>query len=197
MASPPCSISAFRRRREETDRAGYFVSGRIAQQADDRRIGPPVRRRGSAEARRSARALCCRGCRYRRPTGSRPAFARPFSGLPDDAPPSPTAACGPASRPANHWSLFQHRIRFFGNCSNISAGSRSAICSRERLLGALGMTPQPRRNRRGPSGRYAQGYEAADRLVPFVRGARLVPAPWVDVTFGAGSVASTGADMVC
>ena len=43
--------------------------------------------------------------------------------------------------------------------------------------------------------RYAQGYEAADPTIPFARGAPLAPAAWVDVTFGAGSVASTADDM--
>ncbi len=43
--------------------------------------------------------------------------------------------------------------------------------------------------------RYAQGYEAADQITPFVRGAPLAPAAWVDVTDGAGCVASTADDM--
>jgi hypothetical protein len=42
---------------------------------------------------------------------------------------------------------------------------------------------------------YAQGYEAADPTAPFARGVPLKPAAWVDVTFGAGSVASTADDM--
>src|SRR4029453_4356739 len=42
---------------------------------------------------------------------------------------------------------------------------------------------------------YAQGYEAADQVVPFARGTPLAPAAWVDVTFGAGSGASTAHDM--
>ena len=43
--------------------------------------------------------------------------------------------------------------------------------------------------------RYAQGYEAADEIIPAPRGVPLAPAGWVDVTFGAGSVASTADDM--
>ncbi len=43
---------------------------------------------------------------------------------------------------------------------------------------------------------YAQGYEAVDPVAVYVRGASLEPAPWVDVTFGAGSVASTADDMM-
>jgi hypothetical protein len=42
--------------------------------------------------------------------------------------------------------------------------------------------------------RYAQGYEAADEL-PFALGVPLAPAAWVDVTFGAGNIASTADDM--
>ena len=34
------------------------------------------------------------------------------------------------------------------------------------------------------------------RSAPFARGVPLAPAPWVDVTFGAGSVASTADDMI-
>ena len=49
------------------------------------------------------------------------------------------------------------------------------------------------RARSSPTDRtaFAQGYEAADNVAPYVRGAPLAPAGWVDVTFGAGSVAST------
>jgi hypothetical protein len=43
---------------------------------------------------------------------------------------------------------------------------------------------------------YAQGYEPADLTIPFAIGAPLAPAAWVDVTFGAGSVASTADDML-
>ena len=43
---------------------------------------------------------------------------------------------------------------------------------------------------------YAQGYEPADQISPYVRGDALAPAPWVDVTFGAGCVASTADDML-
>ncbi len=43
---------------------------------------------------------------------------------------------------------------------------------------------------------YAQGYEPADLSVPAARGVPLAPAAWVDVTFGAGSVGSTAADML-
>ena len=42
---------------------------------------------------------------------------------------------------------------------------------------------------------YAQGYEAADPTAVFAWGLPLAPAAWVDVTFGAGSVASTAEDM--
>ena len=43
--------------------------------------------------------------------------------------------------------------------------------------------------------RFAQGYEAADNVAPFVRDTALSPAAWVDVTFAAGNVASTARDM--
>jgi hypothetical protein len=44
--------------------------------------------------------------------------------------------------------------------------------------------------------RFAVGYGAADPSRPFVLGSALMPASWVNVTEGSGSVASTAADMV-
>ena len=43
---------------------------------------------------------------------------------------------------------------------------------------------------------YAQGYEPADQVAAYARGMPLAPAPWVDVTAGAGCVASTSDDML-
>ena len=43
--------------------------------------------------------------------------------------------------------------------------------------------------------RYQQGYEPARREILYVPGDPLSPAPWTDVSFGAGSVASTADDM--
>jgi hypothetical protein len=65
----------------------------------------------------------------------------------------------------------------------------------ERMFAPLGM----RRSRGAIVGAdrtlYAQGYENADPTTVFARGVPLAPAAWVDVTFGAGSVASTADDM--
>ena len=76
------------------------------------------------------------------------------------------------------------------------AASRSRSCLSERIFVPLGMG----RTRGAIIGAdrtlYAQGYEAADQSAVFARGVPLAPAPWVDVTFGAGSVASTGTDMI-
>ena len=75
------------------------------------------------------------------------------------------------------------------------AASRSASCCSERIFAPLGM----RRSRGAIIGAdraaYAQGYEAADSTIPYARGVPLAPAAWVDVTFGAGNVASTADDM--
>src|SRR6266576_2285786 len=65
----------------------------------------------------------------------------------------------------------------------------------ERVFAPLGMT----RTRGAIVGAdrmlYAQGYESADETAVFARGVPLAPAAWVDVTFAAGSVASTAEDM--
>src|SRR5262249_12348461 len=65
----------------------------------------------------------------------------------------------------------------------------------KRVLAPLGMT----RSRGAIIGDdrvlYAQGYEAAHEIIPYVRAVPLAPATSVDVTFGAGGVGSTACDM--
>ena len=41
----------------------------------------------------------------------------------------------------------------------------------------------------------AEGYEPVDRSIPYVRGSPLRPAPWMEISDGAGCVASTADDM--
>jgi len=65
----------------------------------------------------------------------------------------------------------------------------------ERLLQPLGMNRSRGAILATDRARYAQGYEAVDQITPFVRGVPLAPAAWVDVTEGAGCVASTADDM--
>ena len=84
-----------------------------------------------------------------------------------------------------------------------SAGSPSTVGGKplarllaERVLRPLGMAHSRGAIVGADRTLYAQGYQAADPTAVFARGVPLAPAPWVDVTFGAGSVASTATDMI-
>ena len=118
------------------------------------------------------------------------------AGLPDDAPLSPQGGLWTGLRAGRALVIIPTpATRSSASSSSISAASRSRSFSRS------GSSPrsacaQPRARSSAPTGpAYAQGYEAADPTVPFARGVPLAPAAWVDVTFGAGCVASTADDM--
>jgi len=118
------------------------------------------------------------------------------SGLPDDAPTYPEGGLWTGFTPGSHWSYSNTGYDILGKMLEHVGGKPLGALLQERLLGPLGMTRSRGAIQDGDRPLYALGYEAADRSVPYAHGAPLVPAPWVDVTFGAGSVASTGADMV-
>ena len=117
------------------------------------------------------------------------------AGLPGDSPLFPDGGLWTAYAPGAHWHYSNTLMRCWASSPSISAASRSAICSPERIFAPLGM----RRSHGAIIGAdrtmYAQGYEAADPTAVFAWGVPLAPAAWVDVTFGAGSVASTAEDM--
>lgn len=118
------------------------------------------------------------------------------AGLPDDAPLFPEDGLWVGYQPGEHWHYSNTGYHLLGNIAEHVGGKPLGQLLSERLLRPLGM----RRSRgaivAADRPLYAQGYEPADLTVPVVRGAPLAPAAWVDVTFGAGSVASTGDDMI-
>ena len=117
------------------------------------------------------------------------------AGLPDDAPLWTPGGLWTAYPPGAHWHYCNTGYEMLGKLAEHLGGKPLQQLLAERIFGPLGMT----RSRGAIVGAdrplYAQGYEAADMTVPYARGVPLAPAAWVDVTFGAGSVASTADDM--
>ena len=117
------------------------------------------------------------------------------AGLPSDAPVFAEGGLWTAYRPGEHWHYSNTAYEILGKLAEHAGGKPLARLLADRLFRPLGM----RRSRGAIVGEdrllYAQGYEAADPTVPIARGVPLAPAAWVDVTFGAGSVASTAEDM--
>ncbi len=118
------------------------------------------------------------------------------AGLADSAPVFAPGGLCTAYAPGAHWHYSNTGYEILGKVAEHVAGKPLAQLFEERLFIPLGMA----RTRGAILGSdrmlYAQGYEAADQTAVFARGMPLAPASWVDVTFGAGSVASTGSDMI-
>ena len=118
------------------------------------------------------------------------------AGLPDSAPTFADGSLWTAYAPGLHWHYSNTGYEILGKIAEHVGGKPLAQLLAERLFRPLGMS----RTRGAIIGSdrtlYAQGYEAADPTAVFARGVPLAPAAWVDVTFGAGSVASTGSDMI-
>jgi CubicO group peptidase (beta-lactamase class C family) len=118
------------------------------------------------------------------------------AGLPGDAPMFPDGGLWTGYAPGLHWHYSNTAYEILGKLAEHLGGKPLAQLLQERIFRPLGMT----RSRGAIIGAdrplYAQGYEAADQLSVYVRGMPLRPAPWVDVTFGAGSVASNADDML-
>jgi CubicO group peptidase (beta-lactamase class C family) len=118
------------------------------------------------------------------------------AGLPGDAPIFPEGGLWTAYAPGQHWHYSNTAYEILGKLAEHLGGRPLAQLLRERIFVPLGMA----RSRGAIVGAdrllYAQGYEPADQVSAYARGVPLRPAPWVDVTFGAGSVASTADDML-
>ena len=118
-----------------------------------------------------------------------------IAGLPGDAPLFPAGGLWTAYAPGAHWHYSNTGYGILGLIAEHVGGKPLGRLLEEHLLVPLGMTS----SRGAILGRdrilYAQGYEAADQITPFVRGVPLAPTAWVDVTEGAGCVASTADDM--
>ena len=118
------------------------------------------------------------------------------AGIPADAPLFPERGLWTGYAPGAHWHYSNTGYEILGKVAEHAGGKPLAQLLRERIFAPLGMS-HSRGAIVGTDRRlYAQGYEAADQLAPYVRGVPLAPAPWVDVTFGAGCVASTANDML-
>jgi CubicO group peptidase (beta-lactamase class C family) len=117
------------------------------------------------------------------------------AGLPGDSPLWTAGGLWTAYAPGAHWHYSNTAYDMLGKLAEHFGGRPLDQLLAERIFGPLGMT----RSRGAIVGAdrtlYAQGYELADSTVPFARGAPIAPASWVDVTFAAGSVASTAEDM--
>jgi CubicO group peptidase (beta-lactamase class C family) len=117
------------------------------------------------------------------------------AGLPDDAPLFADGGLWTAYAPGAHWHYSNTGYELLGKIAEHVEGKPLDRLLAQRIFKPLGMT----RTRGAIIARdralYAQGYEASDPTAVFARGVPLAPAAWVDVTFGAGSVASTADDM--
>jgi len=117
------------------------------------------------------------------------------AGLPGDSPLYPDGGLWTAYAPGAHWHYSNTAYEMLGKLAEHIGGKPLSQLLAERIFAPLGM----RRSHGAIIGAertmYAQGYEAADPTGVFVWGLPLAPAAWVDVTFGAGSVASTAEDM--
>ena len=98
--------------------------------------------------------------------------------------------------PGAHWHYSNTGYEILGKIAEHVGGKRLDRLLVERIFTPLGMTRSRGAIVVADRPLYAQGYEAADQTAVFARGEPLAPAPWVDMTIGAGSVGSTARDMV-
>ena len=117
------------------------------------------------------------------------------AGLPGDAPLFAAGGLWTAYAPGEHWHYSNTAYDMLGKLAEHIGGKPLARLLRERIFLPLGMNQSHGAIIGADRPLYAQGYEQADMVAPWVTGAPLAPAGWVDVTFGAGSIGSTAADM--
>ena len=117
------------------------------------------------------------------------------SGLPGDAPLFPPGGLWVGYEPGTHWSYSNTGYDILGKLAESTGGKPLARLVEERVLMPLGMERSRGDIIAADRARFAQGYEASNNAIPYARGVPLAPAAWVDVTFGAGNVASTALDM--
>jgi CubicO group peptidase (beta-lactamase class C family) len=117
------------------------------------------------------------------------------AGLADSPPLFGEGGLWTAYPPGAHWHYSNTAYEILGKVAEHIGGKPLDRLLEERIFKPLGMS-RTRGAIVGPDRTlFAQGYEAADQTAVFARGVPLAPAAWVDVTFGAGSVASTADDM--
>ena len=118
------------------------------------------------------------------------------AGLPDDAPLFADGGLWTSYAPGQHWHYSNTGYDMLGKIAEHAGGKPLDRLLAERIFAPLGMRRSKGAIIAADRLLYAQGYEPADLTIPFAIGAPLAPAAWVDVTFGAGSVASTADDML-
>lgn len=118
------------------------------------------------------------------------------AGLADSAPLASEGGLWTGYAPLAHWHYSNTGYEILGKIAEHAGGKSLALLLKERIFAPLGMS----RSRGAITGidrpLYAQGYNAADPTAAYARGVPLAPAAWVDVTAGAGCVASTASDMI-
>ena len=117
------------------------------------------------------------------------------SGLPDSAPIFTDGGLWTGFRPGQRWSYSNTAYDILGKVAEHFGGQPLNRLLQARIFGPLGMSRTRGSIVGADRALFAQGYEATDSTIPYLRGAGLAPAGWVDVTFGAGNVASTAEDM--
>jgi CubicO group peptidase (beta-lactamase class C family) len=117
------------------------------------------------------------------------------AGIPGEVPLFAEGSLRMAYAPGEHWHYSNTGYDLLGHLAEHFGGKPLDRLLSERLFRPLGMTRTRGAITSADRLLYAQGYEAADESVPFVRGTPLATAPWVDVTTAAGCIASTAADM--
>lgn len=117
------------------------------------------------------------------------------AGLPEDAPLFPEDGLWTAYRPGEHWHYSNTGYDMLGLLIAHLAGKPLARADQDRIFAPLGMQHTRGAILNADRRLYAQGYEVADEGV-FTPGVALGPAPWLEIAFGAGNVASTGDDMI-
>jgi len=117
------------------------------------------------------------------------------AGLPDDVPLFADDGLWVGYQPEAHWHYSNTGYELLGKLAEHAGRKPLGVLLHERIFAPLGMKRSRGAIIAADRGLYAQGYEPADLTVPVARGVPLEPAAWVDVTFGAGSVASTADDM--
>lgn len=117
-------------------------------------------------------------------------------GLPDFAPVAPEGGLWTGFPPGEHYYYSNTGYDVLTRIAERVSGKPLASLFAERIFAPLGMHRSRGAIVASDRQLYAQGYEAADTSVPYVRrGYGLVPAPWIDWSSGAGSVGSTAEDM--
>jgi CubicO group peptidase (beta-lactamase class C family) len=117
------------------------------------------------------------------------------AGLPGDEPLWIEGGQRTAYAPGAHWHYSNTAYDMLGKIAEHFGGKPLDQLLAERVFRPLGMSRSHGAIVGADRTLYAQGYEAADSTIPWARGEALAPGAWVDVTFAAGSVASTADDM--